>query len=149
MRYHIPRDESSPPLLCCDGCERNVAACGDDHRYTNSDEIVYDNVEHEFSVYYDDVGNDEYEGEEEVYLASVISKAEVVQTGIADDGDEGLYRLIPYDCSAKSDAVLEELRGHVVNLYDEGFNDPLVTFDAAVSMMKYGDLKLRTKEREQ
>jgi hypothetical protein len=47
-----------------------------------------------------------------------------------------------------SDKVLDELRGHFVKLYDGGFKDPLVTFDASVSMMKYGDLKLRTKERE-
>ena len=92
--------------------------------------VVYDSWEHEFSVYYDeqeakkeyegrikqindDVGNDEYDGDEEVYLCQVISKAEVVQVGIADDGDEGLYRLIAYDCishtSAAGEAVLDEL----------------------------------------
>jgi hypothetical protein len=89
--------------------------------------IVYDNVEHEFSIYYDeqearkeyegrikqindDVGtNDEYEGEEEVYLASVIAKAEVVQVGVADDCDEGLYRLVSYDCSAKSSNKVEPI----------------------------------------
>jgi hypothetical protein len=51
--------------------------------------------------------------------------------------------------SASSD-VLEELRKNVVKLYDDGFKNPLCTFDAAVSMMKYGDIKLRqqqTKER--
>jgi hypothetical protein len=88
--------------------------------------VVYDNVEHKFSVYYneqaakeeyearikqinDDVEGGEYEGEEEVYLASVIAKAEVVQICIADDGDKGLYRLVSYDYSAKesSDKVLE------------------------------------------
>jgi hypothetical protein len=90
--------------------------------------IVYDNWEHEFSVYYneqeakkeyearirqinDDVGTDEYEGEEEVYLARVLEKAEVVQTGVTLDGDEGLYRLVSYDCSpaSASSDVLEEL----------------------------------------
>jgi biotin carboxylase len=83
--------------------------------------VVYDSPEHEFSVYYDDqeakkeyegrikqinddVGTDEYDGDEEVYLAQVISKAEVVQVGIADDGDEGLYRLIAYDCASHNAA---------------------------------------------
>lgn len=51
------------------------------------------------------------------------------------------------DSSAKSEAVLEELRKHFVKLYDDGFKDPLVTFDAAISMMKYGDTKLRQQER--
>ena len=91
--------------------------------------IVYDNVEHEFSIYYDeqeakkeyearikqindDVGTDEYEGEEEVYLCQVLSKAEVVEVARDEQSDDALYRLIPYDCashSASSD-VLDELR---------------------------------------
>lgn len=99
--------------------------------------IVYDNAEHEFSIYYneqearkeydarikdinDNVGqNDEYEGEEEVYLASVISKAEVVQVGVADDSDEGLYRLISYDHSTTTSAgeVLDELEKFSYNFY--------------------------------
>ena len=87
--------------------------------------VVYDSPEHEFSVYYDDqeakkeyegrikqinddVGTDEYDGDEEVYLAQVISKAEVVQVGIADDGDEGLYRLVAYDCASHSSATSAE-----------------------------------------
>jgi hypothetical protein len=46
-------------------------------------------------------------------------------------------------CHSASSDVLDELRKHFVKLYDDGFKDPLCTFDAAVSMMKYGDIKLR------
>jgi len=42
--------------------------------------------------------------------------------------------------------LLDDLRKIVVELYDDGFRDPLVTFNAAVSKMRYGDLKIR-KER--
>lgn len=46
------------------------------------------------------------------------------------------------------DVVLEELRKIVAKLYDDGFKDPLCTFDAAVSMMKHGDIKLRVQEQQ-
>jgi len=106
------------------------------HAKSQSRWVVYDSWEHEFSVYYDeqearreyearikgindDVGNnDEYDGDEEVYLCQVISKAEVVQVGIADDGNEGLYRLCAYDCTAHSaagEAVLKELLDFIDN----------------------------------
>ena len=79
--------------------------------------IVYDNEEHDFSVYYneqearkeyearikiinDAVGTDEYSGDEEVYLCQVISKAEVVWVGRDDQSDEALHRLMAYDCPA-------------------------------------------------
>jgi len=39
--------------------------------------------------------------------------------------------------------VMSELRKNVMRLYDEGFKTPLATFEAAVSLYKYGDTKIR------
>ena len=49
-----------------------------------------------------------------------------------------------YNIATERDKVLVELRKIVVKLYDEGYKTPLATFDAAISLMKYGDTKLRT-----
>jgi len=52
------------------------------------------------------------------------------------------------DFQNRNDDVILELREHVIKLYDDGFKDPMVTFDAAISMMKYGDTKLRPDKQE-
>jgi hypothetical protein len=54
-----------------------------------------------------------------------------------------LFRITMKD---EIDIAIDDLRKIVADLYDDGFKDPMVTFDAAVNKFRYGDLKLRKEQ---